>query len=162
MILTKGARANKSGIILENQVENILRTYNYFQISPHLPKKQQREFILNSILLPKRYAKQVHIGTGIYDTDIYVDFFVVGLPIMPKGLIIECKWQESGGSVDEKFPYLNLNIQNSYPAPTIIVIGGEGMRGGAVDWLKARVEDNHNLVGVYTLDRFIAWTSKHL
>ncbi|MEC4815321.1 MAG: PD-(D/E)XK nuclease superfamily protein, partial [Scytonema sp. PMC 1069.18] len=111
MARTQGARANKSGGILESQVETILRAYNYFQVSSQLSKKVKREFLLNSIFLPKRYAKQVYIGTGIYQTDIYVDFYIVGLPALSSGLIIECKWQESGGSVDEKFPYLNLNIQ---------------------------------------------------
>ncbi|MGD1875125.1 MAG: PD-(D/E)XK nuclease superfamily protein [Mastigocoleus sp.] len=162
MTMTQGARANKSGGILERHVETTLRTHDYFQLGCRVPRKQQREFMLNSILLPKHYAKQVYIGSGIYQTDIYVDFFVVGLPGMSSGMIIECKWQESEGSVDEKFPYLNLNIQNSYPAPTIIVIGGEGMRDGSVRWLKERVRDNHNLIGVYSLDRFIAWTGKNL
>ncbi|MEC4816888.1 MAG: PD-(D/E)XK nuclease superfamily protein, partial [Scytonema sp. PMC 1069.18] len=53
-------------------------------------------------------------------------------------------------------------IQYSYPAPTIIVLGGEGMREGAIDWLKERVTDNHNLLAVYSLDRFIAWANKNL
>ncbi len=160
--MTQGARANQAGKILESNVQTTLRAYDYFQVCPNVPKKQHREFILKSTLLPKCYAKQVYIGSGIYQTDIYVDFYVVGLPAMPSGLIIECKWQESGGSVDEKFPYLNMNIQYSYPAPTIVVIGGEGMRGGAIDWLKQRATDNPNLLAVQSLDRFIAWASKHL
>ncbi|MBW4632764.1 MAG: hypothetical protein KME30_12985 [Iphinoe sp. HA4291-MV1] len=162
MTKTQGARANKSGEILESHVETTLRAHGYFQVCTHKPKKLQRDFILNSIFLPKRYAKQVYIGIGIYQTDVYVDFYVVGLPAMPSGLIIECKWQESGGSVDEKFPYLNLNIQRSYPAPTIVVLGGEGMREGAIDWLKERVTDNPNLLAVHSLDRFIAWANKYL
>ncbi|MDM9380116.1 hypothetical protein QUB80_05310 [Chlorogloeopsis sp. ULAP01] len=162
MIRTQGARANKSGEILESHVETTLRVHGYFQVCSHVPKKQRREFILTSTLLPKRYAKQVYIGTGIYQTDIYVDFYLFGLPAMPSGLILECKWQESEGSVDEKFPYLNLNIQYSYPAPTIIVIGGEGMREGAVGWLKERESDNKNLLAVHSLDRFIAWANKYL
>jgi hypothetical protein len=162
MTRTQGARANKSGEILENHVETTLRAHGYFHVCSSGTKKRHKDFILNSIFLPKRYAKQVYIGTGIYQTDIYVDFYIVGLPLMASGLIIECKWQESSGSVDEKFPYLNLNIQHSYPAPTIVVIGGEGMREGAIDWLKQRVTDNQNLLAVYSLDRFIAWANKHL
>ena len=76
---------------------------------------------------------------------------LLALPTISSGLIIECKWQESGGSVDEKFPYLNMNIQNSYPAPTIVVIGGEGMKEGAINWLKQQVNDNHNLLAVHNL-----------
>ncbi len=155
--MTQGGRANKSGNILEGNVEAILNGHNYFQIGNHVTQ----EYLLTANLLTKRYAKQVYIGTGIYQTILKVDFYVMGLPLIPSGLIIECKWQESGGSVDEKFPYLNLNIQNHYPAPTIVVIGGEGMRDGAVGWMKQQVNYNQNLLAVYSLDRFIAWANKH-
>ena len=161
MTSLRGMRAQKAGEILENQVETILESHNYLQVCSQVPKKQKREFILNSFL-PKRYAKQVFIGSGIYQTDIYVDFYIVGLPKMPSGLIIECKWQESVGSVDEKLPYLNLNIQDSYPAPAIIVIGGEGMRNGAIEWLKKQESKNSNLLGVQSLERFIAWAGRYL
>ncbi|MEH1822850.1 MAG: PD-(D/E)XK nuclease superfamily protein [Nostoc sp.] len=158
MALTQGGRANKSGNILEANVEAILHGHNYFQVGNYV----QKEFILNATLLPKRYGKEVYIGTGIYHTYLKVDFYVVGSSAMPSGLIFECKWQESPGSVDEKFPYLNMNIENYYPAPTIVILGGEGMREGASKWLKARVNDNHNLLAVYSLDRFIAWSNNHL
>lgn len=157
MTMTQGARANKSGNILEGNIEAVLNGHTYFQVGNHVTK----EFLLTASLLPKRYAKQVYIGTGIYQTSLKVDFYVIGLAASPSGLIIECKWQESGGSVDEKFPYLNLNIQDSYPAPTIVVIGGEGMREGAIQWLRQQVTYNRNLLGVYSLDRFIAWANKH-
>lgn len=155
--MTQGARANKSGKILEGNIEAILKGHNYFQVGNNVTK----ELLLNATLLPKRYAKEVYIGPGIYETTLKVDFYVVGLPKIPSGLIIESKWQESGGSVDEKFPYLNLNIQDSYPAPTIVVLGGEGMREGAIKWLRQQVTYNHNLLAVYTLDRFIAWANKN-
>ncbi len=158
MTMTQGARANQAGKILESNVETILSVHGYFQVGNHVSK----EFLFNASLLAKRYAKQVYIGSGIYKTILKVDFFVMGLPVMPSGLIIECKWQESGGSVDEKFPYLNLNIQDSYPAPTIVVIGGEGMREGAIKWLRQQVASNPNLLAVHTLDRFIAWSNNHL
>ncbi|MEA5514889.1 PD-(D/E)XK nuclease superfamily protein [Nodularia sp. UHCC 0506] len=157
MALTQGGRANQAGRILETNVESILIGHSYFQVGNHV----SQEFLLTANLLKKRYAKQVNIGSGIYQTSLKVDFYVVGSPVMPSGLIIECKWQESGGSVDEKFPYLNLNIQNSYPAPTIVVIGGEGMREGAIQWLRRQVTSNNNLLAVQTLDRFIAWTNKN-
>jgi hypothetical protein len=158
MIMTQGGRANKSGNILEANVEAILTGYNYFLVGNHV----QQASILNAALLPKRYGKEVYIGAGIYLTELKVDFYIMGIPAIPSGLIIECKWQESSGSVDEKFPYLNMNIQYSYPAPTIIILGGEGMREGASNWLKARVNDNPNLLAVLNLDRFIAWANKNL
>ncbi|WP_088239496.1 PD-(D/E)XK nuclease superfamily protein [Calothrix rhizosoleniae] len=158
MIRNQGAQANKSGGILEANVKTILNEHDYFQVGHHVPK----EIIGNAALLPKRYGRQIDIGMGIYQTALNVDFYIVGIPKFTSGLIIECKYQESGGSVDEKFPYLNLNIQHCYPAPTIVVMGGTGMRQGALDWLKNQVECNHNLVAVNSLDRFIAWANKNL
>lgn len=157
-MMSSGARANQAGKILESNVDATLTAHGYFQIGNHITK----EYLFNGRLLNKRYGQQVYIGNGLYHTSLKVDFYVMGLPRINSGLIIECKWQESGGSVDEKFPYLNLNIQNYYPAPTIIVIGGEGMREGAIKWLREQVEFNHNLLAVHTLDRFIAWANKNL
>lgn len=158
MIINPGARANKSGGILEANVKTILNEHDYFQVGHH----DSKEMIDNANLLSKRYGRQIYIGMGIYQTALNVDFYIVGIPRFTSGLIIECKYQESGGSVDEKFPYLNLNIQHCYPAPAIVVMGGTGMRQGALDWLKNQVECNHNLIAVHSLDRFIAWANKNL
>lgn len=162
MTMTQGKRANQAGQVLEVTVEGTLRAHEYYLVSPNVPKNQQREYILNSTVLPKRYSRNVYVGTGIYQTDLYVDFYIINSDKHPSGLIIECKWQESGGSVDEKFPYLNLNIQHSYPAKTIVVMGGEGMRKGALDWFKQQAGYNQNLLAVFSLDRFIAWSNNNL
>jgi hypothetical protein len=156
--MNQGARANKSGGILEANVKATLNGNDYFQVGHHISK----DIVFNAALLPKRYGQQIYIGMGIYQTALNVDFFLVGVPGFTSGLIIECKYQESGGSVDEKFPYLNLNIQYCYPAPTIIVMGGMGMRKGSIDWLNNQVEYNQNLIAVHNLDRFIAWANKNL
>lgn len=159
--MTQGGRANKFGQVLEINVEATLQKHGYFKVGHNLPKKQQREYILNYTLLPKRYARQVYIGSGVYETDIYVDFYVIGVDAVPSGLIIECKWQQIGGSVDEKFPYLNLNIKDCYPAPAVVVIDGGGMKPGAIAWLKKQVHSNQNLLAVHTLSSFIAWANKN-
>lgn len=160
--MTQGAKANKSGKVLETTVEGTLRGHGYFQVCLNVPKQQQREYLLNSTLLPKRYARNVYVGTGIYQNDLYADFYVTGSPAFPSGLIIECKWQETPGSTDEKFPFLNLNIQFCYPVPTVVVIGGEGMRQGAMDWFKNQVGSNQNLLAVHKVERFIAWANEIL
>lgn len=50
---------------------------------------------------------------------------------------IECKWQQVGGSVDEKFPYLFLNCSEKMLEPHIIILlDGGGAKPGAIDWLK--------------------------
>ncbi|MGE5659948.1 MAG: PD-(D/E)XK nuclease superfamily protein [Actinomycetota bacterium] len=160
--MTQGSRANKSGYVLELAIEGALKAHGYVEISGDLPKKSRRQWLLYSTELTKRYAKQVFVGRNIYKTDIYVDFYIFNSISLPDGLIIECKWQESRGTVDEKYPYLNLNIKSSYPAPTIVVIGGRGVRQGAIDWFNQQIEDNPNLLAVYKLENFLAWANNHL
>jgi hypothetical protein len=160
--MTQGGRANTSGNVLEKTVEGALLGHKYVQIASNLPKKQRLANLLNSTNLPKRYARQVHIGSGIYGTEIYVDFYIIGSPAITAGLIIECKWQQVGGSVDEKLPYVNLNIQNCYPAPAVVLIDGGGMKPGAISWLTQQVNSNPNLRAVHTLSSFIVWANNNL
>lgn len=54
---------------------------------------------------------------------------------------IECKWQATSGSVDEKYPYMFLNAALTMTEPTIVfALGGEyfeSARGGEVrEWLR--------------------------
>jgi hypothetical protein len=160
--MTAGSRANQSGNVLEKTVAAVLDGHGYVALSQDLPKKQRLAWLLNSHNLPKRYAQQVYIGLGIYHTDIFVDFYIIDVEKYPQGLIIECKWQQSGGSVDEKLPYVNLNIEKCYPAPAIVVIDGGGMKPGAIAWLKEQVPSNPNLFAVYDLSSFMIWANNHL
>ncbi|HEY9650405.1 MAG TPA: PD-(D/E)XK nuclease superfamily protein [Coleofasciculaceae cyanobacterium] len=160
--MIQGARAAKFGNNLERTVEGILQAQGYSPICPTLPKKQRRNWLLCSNGLQKQYARHVYIGSGIYGTDIYVDFLIIGSSSYPTGLIIECKWQQSSGSVDEKLPYLNLNIQDCYPAPAIVVIDGQGMKPGAINWLTRQVGLNPQLIAVYDLTHFMIWANKNL
>ncbi|HEY9669398.1 MAG TPA: PD-(D/E)XK nuclease superfamily protein [Coleofasciculaceae cyanobacterium] len=160
--MNQGGRAVISGNVLEKTVEVILQSHGYVEICRDLPKKRRRDWLVYSSHPPKRYAKQVYIGLGIYGTDIYVDFYIFNDVAFPTGLIIECKWQQSGGSVDEKLPYLNLNIQNCYPSPAMVLIEGEGMKKGAIDWLTRQVISNGNLLAVYNLSHFMIWANNHL
>lgn len=159
--MTQGGRAVTSGNVLERTVEGALAGHGYVPIGDNLPKKQRLGFLLSSHNILKRYARQVYIGQGIYSTDIYVDFYIIGSASIPADLIIECKWQQSSGSVEEKLPYVNLNIQNCYPAPTIVLIDGGGMRAGAINWLTKQAVLNPNLLAVHTLTSFIVWSNNN-
>lgn len=97
---------------------------------------------------------QYPIGTGIYGLPIFADFLLAGAPGFPAGLAIEVKWQQSPGSVDEKFPYLVHCIQACYPCPTVIVADGGGQRPGALAWLRGQCQGK--LFAVYTLVEFLA------
>lgn len=82
---------------------------------------------------------------------------------------IEAKWQSSGGSVDEKLPYLYLNALKAMPEPTVfIVIDGPGWRPGGLQWLRnsadghAFADGGDKVIKVMGLDAFRAWTETEL
>jgi len=106
------------------------------------------------------FVAQFPIGHSIYGLPLNADFWVRGAPGYLQGLAIEVKWQQSTGSVDEKFPYLVLNIQQCYPCPALVIADGGGQRPGAIQWLRSQVEGN--LLGVYSVTEFLAWANRKL
>ena len=105
--------------------------------------------------------RQVVIGMSIYKTELRADFYIAPCSRLPAGLIIESKWQESAGSVDEKYSYLVENIRARYPAPCIIILDGGGYRPGAAEWVRSQV-DGVKLIGVYTFSEFLTWCNRNL
>ena len=77
---------------------------------------------------------------------------------------IECKWQQSQGSVDEKFPYLYLNCIHAMPEREIILlIDGNGYKPGALAWLKQAVaSQDAKLIHVFNLVEFLVWANRRL
>lgn len=124
---------------------------------------QAAESAICSMFRERHYLveKQRHIGLSIYGMPIKADLFVSGIVIFPNGLIIESKWQEIGGSVDEKFPYLVENIKRKYPCPAIVVVGGGGAKFGAIDWLRRQV-DGYKLFAVFSFEELLTWTIRNL
>jgi hypothetical protein len=57
------------------------------------------------------------------------------------------------GSVDEKYPFVMLNIAK-IGVPTIVLIDGDGYKKQAFDWLKNQISQERALVGVYTMKEF--------
>jgi hypothetical protein len=106
-----------------------------------------------------QFARQVTVGRTIYRTELRVDFIVTNLAAFPAGLILESKWQDVSGSIDEKFPYLVENIRQQYPLPVVVIVHGGGCRPGAIEWLRARV-DGQRLVAVYNLEEFLSWVMR--
>lgn len=102
------------------------------------------------------YTRQRKMGGGIYGWKLRSDFYIHPTQNYPNGLAIESKWQEVGGTADEKFPLLVANIKQCYPCPVIVVEDGDGARDGAREWLRAQV-DGVQLLAVMTLTEFLTW-----
>jgi hypothetical protein len=146
-----GGRANKTGSTLEHTVEDLLIRNGYEKAifsdwPPTLPAGR------------RYYARQVSLGYSIYGGKRRMDFAIWGASRFPNGLIIECKWQQSSGSVDEKFPFSVLNIRKSkqdYGVPSVVIIDGGGYKPEALEWLRGEVNELGGLEGVFTLNEFI-------
>lgn len=132
----QGAQANKSGQMAEYTICSILHIRGY------------------------TFTRQAHVGLSIYGHPMKADILIATGPEFPNGFVIESKWQDQGGSVDEKFPYLVMNIKECSPYPTVVVYGGGGAKTGAIAWLKRQV--GGNLLAVLSLEEFLSWANRHL
>jgi len=154
-IINSGKQANVTGNALERFVEHVLIEHNYTEFVNH----KNQVFAMRHIIGGKQYSKQSYCGQSIYGTIRKCDFLVFNQDKFPDGLIIECKWQQSAGSVDEKYPFAVHNIIK-IGVPTIILIDGDGYKKAAFEWLKGQAGKDKALIGVYTMSEFQAIVNK--
>ena len=148
--MAKSNLGNKTGNNLESFVDSALRTQGYRQVE----ESELQAYIVNE--KSGYYARQVKLGKGIYGTGIQADFMICR-DSSKQPLIIECKWQQSGGTADEKLPFLVTNIRERYPHQTCVVIDGPGFRPGAITWLK-QMKDK-KIVAVLQMQEFQTWVN---
>lgn len=129
--MTRGSRANHAAKVTEGALKAILAATGI------------------------EFDYQVVIGRTIYEKKWRVDFVLKNLADFPKGLVLESKWQDRRGSVEEKFPFLVRNIKERSPLPAIVVLHGGGHSAGAVRFLTNAI--GGNFVAVYHLEAFISW-----
>jgi hypothetical protein len=161
-------RAESTGSVAESTIRGVLTGRGYVELSAQEaveaePEAQQTAMFRDFARRPRPtrlFVAQFPIGFSIYGLPLFTDFWVRGAPGFPDGLAIEVKWQQSTGSVDEKFPYLVLNIQQCYPCPALVVADGGGQRPGALQWLRSQTSGN--LLGVYSVSEFLAWANRNL
>jgi hypothetical protein len=147
--MKQGTKANFTGKNLETFIEHILQDKGYTYI-------ESRSFKVTCCLEQPIYSRQFTVGNGIYDTPITCDFILHDPIKYPNCLVIESKWQESSGSVDEKFPYIVWNIEK-LGYPTIIVLDGGGYKPGAEKWLRNQV--GKHLLYVFNMSEFQRWSN---
>lgn len=161
--LTQGSTANRQGRILE---QTIIPTFEArgFKIIKYSDWQKKPDKYGTEILLK-------HVPyTTIYGHRGYTEFLAQSQRYKLNHRI-ECKWQQSSGSVDEKFPYLYLNCIEAMPEPNIILIaGGGGMKEGAIPWLKRVVLERCYLpndaveknIQVFSIEEFLLWANRTL
>lgn len=145
-----GAQANYTGNSLEEFVYNTLVRKGYEFVEP-------RNFEAERFLEQPIFSTHFPIARSIYDTQLICDFILYHPQKHPDNLIIESKWQQSRGSVDEKYPFLVANIREKYPAATIIVLDGGGYKKEADLWLRAQIDGK--LLHVFSMREFQTWSN---
>lgn len=147
--MSKGSRANKRGSRLEVTVESLLDE-EYQKVTG------QHFFALRGLGQPI-FARQCQIGTDIYGKNRRVDFILFHPVKWSECLVLQCKWQASSGSVEEKYTFEVLSIGES-EFPSIIVLDGGGYSNGAEAWLKKQA-GNSNLVSVMNMGEITRYCS---
>jgi hypothetical protein len=153
MTVQGGATANYTGSVLEEYILSRLKEKRYAYVHPNRFKPAR-------YLEQPIYTRQFQIAQSIYDTPQYCDFILYHPKKWANNLVIESKWQQAAGSVDEKYPYTVLNIQTKYATSTIIVLGGGGYKKGAENWLRSQAGQG-NLLFVFNMEQFAAWVNKN-
>ncbi|HRS24595.1 MAG TPA: hypothetical protein P5157_06825 [Paludibacteraceae bacterium] len=159
--MEKGTKSYISGNQLEVAVKTVL-------IGKGFELVKYRDWEKNQ----EKYGKELLLEnvpfTTIYEHNGNTEFLLISEKYELK-IRIECKWQQVGGSVDEKLPYLYLNTIEAMPEETImILIDGSGWKTGAIKWLKDAVkqkkytseENKHKEILVFSLADFFTWANK--
>jgi hypothetical protein len=148
MSKTSGSKANWNGKMFENFVyDNLVRNGFVYTDIKQLPLK-------NTEGSSKSFTSQFNLNKTIYGTKWMVDFLLYDSDIN-QYLVIECKWQQSPGSVDEKYPYLVTNIKEQSPYPCLILLDGDGYKPASKEWLLTQVDEK--LIGVLSMSEFVKW-----
>lgn len=124
---------------------------DYERVSP------LRFFALRCLRQPI-FAQQVVTGRSIFGKERRVDFVLYHPHKWPACLVIQCKWQASAGSVEEKLCFeVNCIDHDDYPA--VIVLDGGGYSDGARKWLESQ-RGKGNLVDVLDLGGLMRWQTQ--
>jgi hypothetical protein len=127
-ILNQGQRANFTGKNLEFTVRNLFIKADYKENNNLLKVNYDSHVaILDESHL---FESQAILNYGAYEETIISTDFLLKTPKYPNGIRIECRQQSVPGSVDEKIPYMLINIQ-AFKIPTIMLLNGDGCRPDA-------------------------------
>ncbi len=100
------------------------------------------------------YSTNVVIGKNIYKNNRKGHFLLYHPNKWPKGLVVEVRWQGVNGTVDEKFPFIVMNIKR-LGLETVIVMGGGNLKPEVVNWVESQI--GYRLIEVFNPAQFQNW-----
>jgi len=135
---------NHHGTVLEQQVCALLVSKGYTQVVSDVFDTAQTPV----------FVRQYRRFKTLYGAKMRLDVLLKHPQRWPESLAIECKWQQSVGSVDEKFPYVVENMK-ALPIPAAVLLAGGGYSKRAAEWLLS--QETERLTIVEGLDAIIRW-----
>lgn len=154
----QGAQANRTGKTLEEFVVGVFKSHGFEIINyPTYIKREGDPSFTHGEWLVRRAPY-----TTIYGHAGKTEFLVVSKD-QQMVFRIECKWQQSSGSVDEKFPYVIENCKVMQEHMIIILVDGGACKAGALAWLKQAAEkckkENSKDIRVFNMTEFMKWAN---
>lgn len=157
---TAGSRACTSGKSLEEIVTTIVRDAGFYELSDKEKDLFVRQDGVIDIDQPRWFARQVRIELNLYGASSATDLYLQDQGEFKEGLHIECKWQASSGSVDEKYA-LTVNSLKGFKRKSILILDGGGTRPVVIRWIKS-MQDRNKKFRFFTLSEFLIWAHTNL
>lgn len=158
--MSQGGQANKTGNVLEKTVIGTLTAHGFNAVMFSKYNKEPAEYGEELLLMNVPY-------TTLYNRRGYTEFLLISKNYN-LNIRIECKWQQTTGSVDEKLPYTYLSCAESMDEDDVIIlIDGPGFREGSIEWLVNAANErkyiptdkpNKNII-VMSMTDFLVWTN---
>jgi hypothetical protein len=147
--MTQGYESNHSGQFLESMVTREFSTRGF------LFRTFDRDADNLDLFTPRVVVRNVPY-TSLYKCESRSEFVITD---HSRKIRVECRWQETSGSVDEKFPYLLDNAEFCMPESEILILlGGDGARKGAINYAKNRAAKcSRKKIWVLTVNDFPRW-----
>jgi len=156
-----GSTANRTGNVLEKQIVPVLLGAGYVQ---HKNSDVLGKLVKGDPMIDfgeKWFTTQISLERNIYEAKFRSDFFLFHHEKFKDGLHVECKWQGSQGSVDEKYVFTVLSLCQ-LNTDSLLLLDGGGARRGAINWINAQTKKNKRFVFCASIGQFNNWALKNL
>lgn len=150
--MKQGAKAVMTGRLLEKLVESYIE-------SLCIPAVPYKKWITDSDYYPKNSEGLLLSNvpyTSIYGGNSRGEF-VLSMDGKPD-VRIECRYQNSKGSVDEKLPFLFETAWAFEESVVVLIVEGNGYKKGAKPWLKNKCDSVlHKQILMLDFNEFKLW-----